>query len=583
MNNSQGVDNRDNSNLNPQSTQPPPIEQGNLGDRQVCHCINWKAVAGYTALYLTITAVVSAALIVFAPGVAVIGIAAFVGGSLFGIGIGCGLKGSLTCRCKPLNNQGQQAPPPYTEQRPAPTLEPQPSLSANNQNNQNSQNADVPLSSQNTIEINERDEKEQKEQVANEAPVSNPPSPTESLAPRVQDSIPSTQAQLPSQPQALPAAPSIDSSQWFPEEQDAWLQANPPQQPQVAQAASVVTTVSVAATALQIQPSTQPVQPQLPVQPQQSEQPQTPPATIATPPINTPAETAEKVNDVIAERPQTPIPTPPSTQSNSPTPTPATTAAKVEAVASEKPAVIQQDVKLSFEDQMLKDIRVRVHEDVYTLFKTAIVDEFKKSNSQVFKSWECKPDGTFSLKFTAPQKKWVPAYAEDGETLDPPFGVVQLYGINDDGEAANEITGKLSKGKIEISSGWSIYADPDKRSAGPGYLSMKEITVLTPGVITIYTSKDLKKEYSGFILSVVSAIANTFYGKVDKNYVLTVHPRHLPVGMLIENWTKHAEAAVINNNEAECIANAKSAFKKGKIKKTGLSRGTYLARQKVGK
>lgn len=225
-----------------------------------------------------------------------------------------------------------------------------------------------------------------------------------------------------------------------------------------------------------------------------------------------------------------------------------------------------ESVQEHAEEKMLKDIRKYVIcDELYTLFQKAIVEDFKNKNPQTFTSWECRSDGTFKLQLSAPQKKWVAAYGMDGKTTDPPWGMVHLYGVNEEGKTTNKITGKLTQNKIQITSGWNLYVDPD--IVASDYLPIIELKAEKPGEITMFSVKDLNK--CNFLVRLLIKLIKSRYGATVKDNK-AIFERRFPLVMLVENWTKYAESAV-NDDEVECLKKGMMAFKQKKIIKTGRS------------
>ncbi len=192
---------------------------------------------------------------------------------------------------------------------------------------------------------------------------------------------------------------------------------------------------------------------------------------------------------------------------------------------------------------MLNDIKDYIHADVATVWKGL----FEKFDANIVKSWACDAAGNFKLELNSSMRAWIPSKDSEGKQ-DPTSGVVLVLGIDGNGQEMGFITGKLDREHTDMkfTEGFNFFVKPDNTRAKPGYINLTNIKYNSEEDIRIITNKDLKKDYSGFLLRVVSLIAQS-YGTVDNNYVLTVNKQRSFKNM-VQNW----------NTEVEVVANEKA-------------------------
>lgn len=213
-------------------------------------------------------------------------------------------------------------------------------------------------------------------------------------------------------------------------------------------------------------------------------------------------------------------------------------------VKPEIPAIVVEVPKVSFQEQMVKDIQAMIHEDVAGLWKGV----FDKFNPENIKSWKCDAEGNFKLELIAPMRLWTPSRDATGKQ-DPTAGNVLTFGLNDDGAFTGVIQGKLDRAArdMRFSEGINVFIKPDDPRAKPGFSRLTNIRYNSSNEIHLITKKDLKKDYSGFMLSIVASFAKK-HGTVDKDYNLIVD-KNRTLSNMMGNW----------NREAKVVANEKTA------------------------
>lgn len=211
-------------------------------------------------------------------------------------------------------------------------------------------------------------------------------------------------------------------------------------------------------------------------------------------------------------------------------------------VKPEIPAIVVEVPKVSFQEQMVKDIQAMIHEDVAGLWKGV----FDKFNPENIKSWKCDAEGNFKLELIAPMRLWTPSRDATGKQ-DPTAGNVLTFGLNDDGAFTGVIQGKLDRAArdMRFSEGINVFIKPDDPRAKPGFSKLTNIRYSSQNEVHLVTKKDLKKDYSGFMLSIVASFAKK-HGTVDKDYNLIVD-KNRTLSNMIENWNR--EAKVVENEK----------------------------------
>lgn len=197
--------------------------------------------------------------------------------------------------------------------------------------------------------------------------------------------------------------------------------------------------------------------------------------------------------------------------------------------------------KLTSKEQMLQDIKNFIHPDIETVWKGV----FDKFDPEIVKSWSSDAEGNFKLELNKPMRVWVPSKDDKG-SQEPSSGMVLLLGTNGNGASTGTITGKLDRENkdMKFSKGFHFFMKPDNARAKPGYSNITNLQYVN-GNIRIITNKDLKKDYSGLILSIVASVAGK-YGTVDNNYILTV-TKQRSLANIIANWNSKSE--VIENEK----------------------------------
>lgn len=213
-------------------------------------------------------------------------------------------------------------------------------------------------------------------------------------------------------------------------------------------------------------------------------------------------------------------------------------------IKPETPVIALDVPKVTFQEQMVKDIQAMIHEDVAGLWKGV----FDKFNPENIKSWKCDAEGNFRLELKAPMRLWTPSRDATGKQ-DPSAGNVLTFGLNDDGAFTGVIQGKLDRANRNMlfSEGINIFIKPDDPRAKPGFSRLTNIRYASQNEVHLVTKKDLKKDYSGFMLSIVANFAKK-HGTVDKDYNLIVD-KNRTLSNMMGNW----------NREARVVANEKTA------------------------
>jgi hypothetical protein len=188
-------------------------------------------------------------------------------------------------------------------------------------------------------------------------------------------------------------------------------------------------------------------------------------------------------------------------------------------------------------EQMLHDIQTFIHDNIAMVWR-GVFDKFDPQN---IKSWSCDADGNFQLELNAPMRMWMPSKDESG-TQDPSNGVVLTLGLDENGLYSGIVTGKFhpETKDMEFSQGMNFFVKPDESKASPGFINLTHIRYASQEEIHIITNKDLKKDFSRFLLPIIGAVAKK-YGTVDNNYNLIVVKKRTFSNM-VANWNQEAKA-----------------------------------------
>ncbi|MCB1112859.1 MAG: hypothetical protein H7A37_06960 [Chlamydiales bacterium] len=97
-------------------------------------------------------------------------------------------------------------------------------------------------------------------------------------------------------------------------------------------------------------------------------------------------------------------------------------------------------------EKMRRDIRNKAHAKLSDLWITLM----NKINDNV--EWRCDANGKFEISLSRPAKVWVDSEKNRG-------GAVLLIGYNPSSNGLSKVTGRLSKGKMEFSSGYYAHCE----------------------------------------------------------------------------------------------------------------------------